>query len=420
MPLEKLDSFSFNHSDQVDKLYEGKTSAQIKALLDSRGVDLQTKLNNIVNVLKSITDVDSGADNIGVTTIPGISGNTVQSVLESLKTYINEQLQNITLGSIPNDSITESQMIASMKKIAGGVAKYDDLGNISNLTTEYKLNAVGAVNEIKNKIDTHLADTLYQTAGGTATTIILNGIILENGHSKTFIANANNNGNATTINGKHLYKPNTTIAPTLIYGKAYTVWYSSASNCFFIKASATGTATPAQVLANVPYSNENDNDLIGTMPINGAINVTQTTSGQVTTIPMGYTSGGQVTNNITIESLGGKRKANGNGIYNYYITGSSADNTTYQADINIQLPFTPSTIIVYSIFSVSYPQYYRCDMISPIMGVVAFNLGLYSGSSDESLGSAIQINGNSFSLSQYFSSSDNKVRVNEYSWIAYS
>lgn len=117
-------------------------------------------------------------------------------------------------------------------------------------------------------LNTHLADNMFQTAGGTATAITLTGLPFEDGYPKTFIASADNNGVATTVNSKPLYKPGTTTAPTLKSGKAYTIWYNLSNNCFFIKASATGTATLAQVLANVPYSNENETDLLGTMPDN--------------------------------------------------------------------------------------------------------------------------------------------------------
>lgn len=149
----------------------------------------------------------------------------------------------------------------------------------------------------------------FETAGGTSTAIILTVPNLADGISKTFITSASNNSAATTINGKSLYKPNTTTVPNLIAGKAYTVWYNAANGCFFIKASAEGDAAAENVLAEKKFSNDNGIGISGTMPNNGAINITQTSSGEVTNIPAGYTAGGKVTNNITIESLGGKRWA---------------------------------------------------------------------------------------------------------------
>ncbi len=74
--------------------------------------------------------------------------------------------------------------------------------------------------------------TTYQTAGGTANAISLNLSTLVNGYATTFIVNKNNNKNATTINGKQLYKPNTTTAPNLVTGKAVSVWYDATKDCF--------------------------------------------------------------------------------------------------------------------------------------------------------------------------------------------
>lgn len=119
---------------------------------------------------------------------------------------------------------------------------------------------------VEVKVNEHLADLAYQVAGGTATAITLTTPTLVYGYAKTFIASANNNGAATTINTKPLYKPNTTTAPTLIAGKAYTVWYSTSGNCFFIKASAEGNAVAGHVLAGDTFSNDNDTGLTGAMP----------------------------------------------------------------------------------------------------------------------------------------------------------
>lgn len=145
------------------------------------------------------------------------------------------------------------------------------------------------------------------TATGTGTAIILatdkSNFLLSDGYSVTFKASANNSGSATTINidgkgAKSLYKPGTTTAPTLISDKYYTIVYSSTSDCFFIKASATGTATPAQVLAGVPFSNENDTDLVGTMTNWGAVSQSLPINGSYT-IPEGYHNGsGKVTQSI--------------------------------------------------------------------------------------------------------------------------
>jgi len=129
--------------------------------------------------------------------------------------------------------------------------------------------------KIDNKFkvhDTQLSDLVYQTAGGTATaiTLIIKGTLV-NGYPITFVASANNSGAVTTINGKKLYKPSTTISPNLIAGKAYTVWYNLSGDCFFIKASAEGDAIASNVLAGKKFSNDNDTGLVGTLDLSNLV-----------------------------------------------------------------------------------------------------------------------------------------------------
>lgn len=153
---------------------------------------------------------------------------------------------------------------------------------------------IDTTNANLDKIDKALGNTaLFEKAGGTGTVITLTGIDFADGRSKTFIVSVDNNGAATTINGKRLYKPGTTAAPKLISGKAVTVWYDAAGDCFFIKASATGSASPEDVLADVPFSNE-EGEQVGTMPNHGpatAETITLTAEGAEYTIPKGFHSG---------------------------------------------------------------------------------------------------------------------------------
>lgn len=138
----------------------------------------------------------------------------------------------------------------------------DSAGNIYYPHTDASIVKFGDSN-----VNATLSDMVYQTVGGSATTITLTikGTLV-NGYPITFIASTNNGGAATTINGKKLYKPGTTTSPNLIAGKAYTVWYNSISDCFFIKASAEGDADVSNVLATKKFSNDNDTGLVGTMP----------------------------------------------------------------------------------------------------------------------------------------------------------
>ncbi|CDV96345.1 Conserved domain protein [Desulfitobacterium hafniense] len=123
---------------------------------------------------------------------------------------------------------------------------------------------------LQGVVAVHLADYAYQVAGGTATalTLTISGALVD-GYPMTFIAAADNEAAATTINTKPLYKPNTTDAPNLVTGKAYTVWYDEGDDCFFIKASAEGDATVADVLAGKIFSNGDDTGLVGILALIG-------------------------------------------------------------------------------------------------------------------------------------------------------
>jgi len=156
------------------------------------------------------------------------------------------------------------------------------------------------VTNLDASVTSSLADTLYQLATGTGTAITLTLPTLVNLYTKTFIASADNSGSATTINSKPLYKPNTVIAPNLTTGKAYTVWYNLASDCFFLKASAEGDATVADVLAPKTFSNGDDTGLIGAMVDRGTVNITPSTVNQA--ILEGKHSGLGIVSAITISA----------------------------------------------------------------------------------------------------------------------
>lgn len=139
------------------------------------------------------------------------------------------------------------------------------------------------------ELATHKADLTYQVATGTATALTVPMATLVNGYSKTFIASVTSTSTTKTINGKPFYKPGTTASPSLIAGKACTVWYVATKDCFFIKASAEGTAIATQVLAGVSFSNDIDTGLPGAMPNHGAANIKPGTFNQA--IPAGYHNG---------------------------------------------------------------------------------------------------------------------------------
>ena len=193
-------------------------------------------------------------------------------------------MQTTTNYNLKKPSTTDNIIIADLNE------------NVDIIDNQMKTNATDITTN-KNNLASHLTDNMYQKATGTATAITVTTQTLVNGYAKTFVVSANNNGSATTINAIPLYKPSTTIAPNLIAGKAVTVWYNLASNCFFIKASAEGTADIASVLAGKTFSNDIDTGLMGTMPNNGAVTITPSTNNQ--TIVQGYHNGSGVVNGDT-------------------------------------------------------------------------------------------------------------------------
>jgi hypothetical protein len=118
-----------------------------------------------------------------------------------------------------------------------------------------------------------------------------------------FIAYANNGGAATTLKvstlpARPLYLEGTVdTAPNLIAGKLYTVWADNIKNCFFLKASGSGNAVAADLLAGKTATTDNG-PLTGTMPNNGDQTATLEIANSLKptiVIPDGYTPGGTIT-----------------------------------------------------------------------------------------------------------------------------
>lgn len=123
-------------------------------------------------------------------------------------------------------------------------------------------------------IDTAICDGSKMTeAEGTGTSIRLSlpSVLSYDANRKiSFVAKNNNSGSATTVTinelmGVPLYKPNTTIAPNIVSGKAYEIWYNQPGNCFFLNASSEGNVDASDVLAGKTFSNDDSTGLVGTM-----------------------------------------------------------------------------------------------------------------------------------------------------------
>jgi hypothetical protein len=214
-------------------------------------------------VLAKIETVDGAGSGLDADKLDGLESSAFATAAQGAKAD----------AALPVTSYTATDVLAKIETVDGAGSgldadKLDGLDSTSFAT---------------------VADLAFQTAGGTSNVLTLTTAALTNGYSKTFIASTSNSGAATTINGLPLYKPNSTTAPMLIAGKAYTIWYSSTGNCFFVKASAEGTATASDVLAGYTFSNDTDTGLTGTMSNNGAVVITPSTTNQA--IAAGYHNG---------------------------------------------------------------------------------------------------------------------------------
>lgn len=151
------------------------------------------------------------------------------------------------------------------------------------------------------------SNPVVEKASGTANAILITIGNYLDGTYKTFKAKYDNNKYATTINGKQLYIPNTEKAPTIKAGKYYTVIYDLEKDCFFIKASAEGTATSLQVLENYTFSNDEDVAIDGGIKNYGNISK-NINSGQSINLSEGFYEGIAIKAN----SLASQTQANGN------------------------------------------------------------------------------------------------------------
>lgn len=118
-------------------------------------------------------------------------------------------------------------------------------------------------NVLDNKVTSHLSDSMILSpqTGSTANAILLTPT-LKDKTKYSFKTTADSTG-AVTINGYAFKKLDGTAISNLKANKVYDFYYSSADNCVFILAKATGNAPPSVVLAPYTFSND-DGEQVGT------------------------------------------------------------------------------------------------------------------------------------------------------------
>ena len=98
-----LDTLKFKEADFTgadvaslpdDPSAEGYTAAQLKARFDNVGKALLAlgRFNELLDAISSKIAGSSGAEQVGAAAVTGLEGTTVQTLLESLKDYIDTQV----------------------------------------------------------------------------------------------------------------------------------------------------------------------------------------------------------------------------------------------------------------------------------------------------------------------------------------
>lgn len=119
MPLDKLNAFTKKVQDLADKPNSTMTAAEVKAQFDAAPNELRLAFNQLIDDLQSVVDGDSGADNVKVTAIAGLTGTTVQTLLEALKALVDTKSNSLDVylktaldnGQLDNRYFTETELI---------------------------------------------------------------------------------------------------------------------------------------------------------------------------------------------------------------------------------------------------------------------------------------------------------------------
>lgn len=238
------------------------------------------------------------------------------SATDTLKVYVNGlAIQNdqyeITNPVEHDGTVTKGYIMLKTERPSGTIVRIEVWKNVLSGEEGSVSGNIIARNSLPLDriigLNDKLNDNKYEVAGGTETAITLNmPTTLKDGYWKKFIASKDNGGTPTTINGKSVYKVGTTNPPRFKKDRPYEVYYNSAKNCFFLKASATGTTSADKVLAGETFSTENDTDLVGSMPNKGAVTSSLNCGGSYT-IPKGYHNGN---GRVTANSLSSQTSAN--------------------------------------------------------------------------------------------------------------
>jgi len=119
MAFEKLLNFTKDVSDLAD--IPSLTPTELKAQFDAAPDEVRVYLNKLIDALLKTAAGDSGAKNVGASTISGLTGSNVQTLLEA----INTAKLNLTGGTITGNL----NIVGNLSENGFGVSAVTEFGS---------------------------------------------------------------------------------------------------------------------------------------------------------------------------------------------------------------------------------------------------------------------------------------------------
>ena len=140
---------SLSKLEAVDVIYDDKEDGQVIDpsewnnnfyVLESKANSNKDKVNAMIDVLESVTDGSSGADAIGATSITGLTGVTVQGLLEALKaaidlTYTKPSVDTLLSAKATNATVNELIKSVSLNETTGVITFTKQSGSTFTIDT---------------------------------------------------------------------------------------------------------------------------------------------------------------------------------------------------------------------------------------------------------------------------------------------
>ena len=129
---------------------DGLTAASFKAKFDEAPTGLKTYINDtLLAELAATTDGSSGADGIGATAISGLSGATVQALLEALKSYVDAIDGAYAADAGSTDAYAITVTPATLAYATGNVYRFK-ANTVNTGASTLSVNGLSAIPIVKN------------------------------------------------------------------------------------------------------------------------------------------------------------------------------------------------------------------------------------------------------------------------------